>query len=288
RARYRDPAMGRQGDADRAQEHHPARRDPPDDGEADDGRANASRRRHHRRRREVVGDPAGGRPEAGRDRQRGGLEGGGDSRGRGSGAGAASHRTGRSAGHPTGHAGARRRRQSGAVPDRAEVSRGARADLQQRAEDRVPTVRDQRCNGVARRHPRAADSRKVRVCVMKRLMLGVSLVLSVGANALAQDAGQVGVLLGYPSAVGVIWHVTDNVAVRPEISFAPGSTENPVISSGLPLPGLSDDLGDTSTTAVTAGVSGLFYFGQWDKLRAYVSPRYTYARLTAETGSGST
>jgi hypothetical protein len=32
----------------------------------------------------------------------------------------------------------------------------------------------------------------------------------------------------------------------------------------------------------------LFYFGQWDKLRAYVSPRYTYARLTAESGSGST
>jgi len=123
---------------------------------------------------------------------------------------------------------------------------------------------------------------------MKRLLLAVSLVLSVGANALAQDAGQVGVLLGFPSAVGVIWHVTDNVAVRPEISFSTGSTENPVISSGLSLPGLSDDLGETSSTAVTAGVSGLFYFGQWDKLRAYVSPRYTYARLTAESGSGST
>ena len=120
---------------------------------------------------------------------------------------------------------------------------------------------------------------------MTRLMLAVSVVLSAGANAFAQDAGQIGVTLGYPAAVGVIWHVTDNVAVRPEISFSTGSTENPVISSGLSLPGRSDDLGESSSTAVTAGVSGLFYFGRWDKLRAYVSPRYTYSHLTSESGS---
>src|SRR5262245_22279327 len=120
---------------------------------------------------------------------------------------------------------------------------------------------------------------------MKCLMLGVSMVLSVSANALAQDAGQIGVTLGYPSGVGVIWHVTDNVAVRPEISFSTGSSENPVISSGLSLPGLSDDVGESSSTAVTAGVSGLFYSGKWDRLHAYVSPRYTYSHLTSESGS---
>lgn len=120
---------------------------------------------------------------------------------------------------------------------------------------------------------------------MKRLMLGVAMVLSVGANALAQDAGQIGVTLGYPAAVGVIWHVTDNVAVRPEISFSTASAEIPAINPGFSLPGLSADLGETSSTTVTAGVSGLFYFGKWDKLRAYVSPRYTYSRLTAESGS---
>jgi hypothetical protein len=120
---------------------------------------------------------------------------------------------------------------------------------------------------------------------MKRLTLAVIVVLSVGANALAQDAGQVGVTLGYPSAVGVIWHVTDNVAVRPEISFSTGSTESPVISSGLSLSDVSVNVGETSSTTVTAGVSGLFYFGEWDKLRAYVSPRYTYTRLTSDSGS---
>lgn len=124
--------------------------------------------------------------------------------------------------------------------------------------------------------------------MMKRLMLGVSMVLFVWTNALAQDAGQIGVTLGYPASVGVIWHVTDNLAVRPEISFSTGSSENPVTTSGLSLPGLSDDPGESSSTAVATGVSGLFYFGKWDRLRAYVSPRYTYARLTAESGSGST
>jgi len=120
---------------------------------------------------------------------------------------------------------------------------------------------------------------------MKRLMLAVSVVLSVGAHALAQDAGQIGVTLGYPSAVGVIWHVTDNIAVRPEISFSTGSTESPAIRSTFSFPDVSADLGETSSTTVTAGVSGLLYFGEWDKLRAYVSPRYTYARLTSSSGS---
>jgi len=120
---------------------------------------------------------------------------------------------------------------------------------------------------------------------MKQLMLAVSVVLSVGANALAQDAGQIGITMGYPSAVGVIWHVTDNVAVRPEISFSTGSTENPAISSGLSLPDLAVDPGEASSTTVTAGVSGLFYFGEWDKLRAYVSPRYTYTRLMSDVAS---
>ena len=119
---------------------------------------------------------------------------------------------------------------------------------------------------------------------MKRLMLALIAVVSVGANALAQDAGQIGVTLGYPTAVGVIWHVTDNVAVRPEISFATATTESPTFRS-TSLSNLAADIGETSSTTVIAGVSGLFYFGEWDKLRAYLSPRYTYSRLSSSSGS---
>ena len=70
RARHRHAAVGREGDAHRAEEHHAARRDPPDDGKADDGGADAPRGRHDGGGREGVGDPAGRGPEAVADRQR--------------------------------------------------------------------------------------------------------------------------------------------------------------------------------------------------------------------------
>ena len=65
---------------------------------------------------------------------------------------------GRGAGHPDGRAGHRRGRQSGAVPDRAEISGIAHGrsatDARQAG---VPAVRSERRAGLARRHPRAAD-----------------------------------------------------------------------------------------------------------------------------------
>ena len=48
-------------------------------------------------------------------------------------------------------------RQSGAVPDRAEISRVARPDRDRRAEAGVPAVRSERRHGVARRHQGAAS-----------------------------------------------------------------------------------------------------------------------------------
>ena len=98
RARQRDPAMGHQGDAHRAEEHHAARRDPSHDGKADDRRAVAPRRRHDGGRREVVRDSARRGPEAVADRQRRRLEASGDSRRRRPGRGAAAGRAGRGAG----------------------------------------------------------------------------------------------------------------------------------------------------------------------------------------------
>ena len=64
RTRHRHTAVGCEGDAHRAEEHHATRGDPVDDGEADDRGADTPRRRHHGGRREVVGDSPGRRPEA--------------------------------------------------------------------------------------------------------------------------------------------------------------------------------------------------------------------------------
>jgi len=90
--------------------------------------------------------------------------------------------------------------------------------------------------------------------------------LSVPAPAYAQDKGDVGLTMGYPNAIGVIYHVSDRFAIRPEITFS--------TSSGKNESPLSTTEGDTVSVGV--GVSGIFYLRQWDKLRTYVCPRYTY------------
>ena len=105
---------------------------------------------------------------------------------------------------------------------------------------------------------------------MKRLRAAV-LVLPVlfvaQSAALAQDR-DVGISMGYPVAVGVAFHLTDSVALRPEISFTHISSDS---DSGF---------GDISIDNYTyeIGISGLLYAGRRDKLRAYVTPGYAHRR----------
>lgn len=103
----------------------------------------------------------------------------------------------------------------------------------------------------------------------KRLALSFlfAAVLTCPASVLAQEKGQIGITMGYPESIGLMWHLTDDVAVRPEFSFRHGTT------------GLGDD---DSTTGVGVGVSGIIYISKRDALRTYVSPRFTYTRVTSE------
>jgi len=98
----------------------------------------------------------------------------------------------------------------------------------------------------------------------RSLLLAVAVVLLSSPPSRAQEVGQIGVTLAYPAAIGVVWHVTDQLAIRPDFSFSNSS---------------SDTLG--SSTTVNYGVSGLWYFQRWDNLRAYVSPRFGYSRFSA-------
>lgn len=94
------------------------------------------------------------------------------------------------------------------------------------------------------------------------------LLIAQSAPALAQDKGDVGISMGYPASVGVVFHLTDSVALRPEISFTHISSDS------------DSAFGDLSTDNYTyeIGISGLLYVGRWDKLRAYVTPGYAYRR----------
>jgi len=83
-------------------------------------------------------------------------------------------------------------------------------------------------------------------------------VLSVPASA--QEHGDVGITIGYPAAVGVLWHVSDAVAIRPDFRVSGSSTE-PSGSDGWTL---------------GTGVSALLYMGAADNVRTYFSPRIDY------------
>ncbi len=107
-----------------------------------------------------------------------------------------------------------------------------------------------------------------------------TVALLIPMIATAQEAGQAGIAMGYPGAIGVVYHVSDSVAVRPEFSVSRTTT------------GSSSSLFPTESTgwATGLGASALFYFAKRDDVRTYVSPRFGYSRTSStlvSTGSGT-
>jgi hypothetical protein len=95
--------------------------------------------------------------------------------------------------------------------------------------------------------------------------LGVLLGGLLATPASAQEAGDVGVTVSAPSAIGVIWHVTPRVAIRPDLSFSFNESDG----EGSSL--------DFSSSTVSLGGSVLFYTGRWDNFQTYVTPRLSYS-----------
>ncbi len=108
-------------------------------------------------------------------------------------------------------------------------------------------------------------------------ILGGGLLL-VASGAHAQD--RVGITMGYPASVGVLVRVTDNVAVRPELTFSQGSST----STQAVLPGVANSQTTLDTSGVSVGASALVYVRRWDSLRAYVSPRFAYSHNSTTVG----
>jgi outer membrane protein with beta-barrel domain len=108
----------------------------------------------------------------------------------------------------------------------------------------------------------------------------LSLALSVAARPAAaqsqatsqQEERKVGITMGFPASIGVIFHASDKVAVRPELSFSGNSTDGTSSTS-------------TDGWSVGTGVSALFYVATHDRVRTYVSPRLTYSRITFNSSS---
>jgi hypothetical protein len=112
--------------------------------------------------------------------------------------------------------------------------------------------------------------------VLGMVLLSMSLVGLRGAEAQVQESGRIGLSMGYPGSIGVLWHVADRVAVRPELAFSFATS-----TSELDVPLLGDDERSSSTTAVDVGAAVLFYLAPDGALRTYVSPRFVYSGNTA-------
>jgi hypothetical protein len=110
---------------------------------------------------------------------------------------------------------------------------------------------------------------------------------AVPGTALAQDEPRVGITMGYPTALGLIWQVNDRLALRPELSFSTSSNDLTATSS-ITLDGTTTSLVNTTDTwQVGIGLSALFYLSKHEGLRTYVSPRWSYGRASSKSMSGS-
>jgi hypothetical protein len=96
------------------------------------------------------------------------------------------------------------------------------------------------------------------------------------ANPLnAQEKGKLGLTL---PGIGVIWHVTKDFAIRPNLGFSWFST---TAGNG------SQYASDSDGSSFTASVAGLFYLHSVGDLNFYLCPRYSYRRYTTDQTSVS-
>ena len=112
-----------------------------------------------------------------------------------------------------------------------------------------------------------------------RIVLMLLILTLLGTRAShAQEAGSVGLTMGYPASVGMIWHMTKGFALRPEVSWSKHSIDSSTLVQGQ---------WSTDYWQVSTGLSALFYVHHWDALHAYVSPRFSYLKTRTTTMTDS-
>ena len=105
-----------------------------------------------------------------------------------------------------------------------------------------------------------------------RWITGVCVVLMLGAStASAQDASAAGLTLS-SNAIGIHVPAGDRAAIRPTLGFSRNTSDY----EGSQF--IEDSI---TTTTLVPGVAVLLYLKSWDDTRLYVSPQYTYSRLSS-------
>jgi hypothetical protein len=102
----------------------------------------------------------------------------------------------------------------------------------------------------------------------------------VANTAHAQERGRIGLSMGYPERVDLLWHATEHIAIRPGVSWHHTSFDN----SGLTFSFSNGVATTTSSTSsdksadIGIGVNALLSVGAWENVHAYVAPGYEYRR----------
>jgi hypothetical protein len=112
-------------------------------------------------------------------------------------------------------------------------------------------------------------------------LVAILLVAAVAAPASAQEK-KVGLVVGYPATVGVLWQATPRIAIRGEGALSWTSFEDDydeVVPTSPPRTGLdvvSSYIGSQTTSTSTSGSIGasvLVTLSRADKFRTYLAPR---------------
>jgi hypothetical protein len=112
---------------------------------------------------------------------------------------------------------------------------------------------------------------------MPRRVYGAFVMMMALAGAMpafAQSTRKLGVVMGYPTAAGVIWHLGDRIALRPDVSWTRQQVETTTTTVFVNTTQTFTSSTDTWNTSL--GLSALFYLGPPDDLRFYVSPRFAW------------
>lgn len=116
----------------------------------------------------------------------------------------------------------------------------------------------------------------------------VAAVLCGAAGAAdAQQPRRVGLVIGYPTSAGVLWHISDRVALRPDVTIdwhTSETTSTPTVALPPQVPSPQEISTTTKGWTSSVGLSGLFYLGPpIDDLRFYLVPRAAYLWSSRET-----
>jgi opacity protein-like surface antigen len=121
---------------------------------------------------------------------------------------------------------------------------------------------------------------------MHSRLIGVIVLVAIvvaAAPAAAQEKGQLGLQLSY-SGLGLVWHATENFALRPAVTVSRSWSDATYTASTTPLVSTTE----SHSWALGVGLNALFYMRKYENLRTYFTPGFGYSRSSGtSTATGS-